>query len=98
MKNSRFKPYLLLMAVKVAVIGAFLLSSSSNSSAVKEVKEPNTHKLQLGIEILLEDLSALEGKKVGVVANKTSQIRKTHLVDTLLSRGINLLTIFAPEH
>jgi len=38
------------------------------------------------------------GKKVAVVANQTSIIKNTHLVDTLVSIGINIRVIFAPEH
>jgi uncharacterized protein YbbC (DUF1343 family) len=42
--------------------------------------------------------SIIEGKSVAVVANQTSMIGSTHLVDTLLSIGINIRVIFAPEH
>jgi len=40
----------------------------------------------------------LEGKKIAVVANHTSMIKNTHLVDSLFSSGINLRLIFCPEH
>jgi uncharacterized protein YbbC (DUF1343 family) len=40
----------------------------------------------------------LRGKAVGVVANQTSIAGRTHLVDTLVSLGINIKVIFAPEH
>jgi uncharacterized protein YbbC (DUF1343 family) len=42
--------------------------------------------------------SFIEAKSVAIVANQTSLIGKTHLVDTLLSLGINIRVIFAPEH
>lgn len=42
--------------------------------------------------------SIIEGKSVAVVANQTSMIGSTHLVDKLLSIGINIRLIFAPEH
>jgi len=42
--------------------------------------------------------SIIEGKSVAVVANQTSMLESTHLVDTLLSLGINIKVIFAPEH
>jgi len=45
-----------------------------------------------------EYLSLLKGKKVAVVANQTSMIGKTHLVDSLLSLGIDIKKIFSPEH
>ena len=43
-------------------------------------------------------LHFLEGKSVGVVANQTSLIGETHLVDSLLSLGGNIKRIFTPEH
>ena len=43
-------------------------------------------------------LPLLKGKKVAVIANHTSFIGKTHLVDSLVSLGVDLRKIFAPEH
>lgn len=40
----------------------------------------------------------LKGKKVAVFANQTSMVGNTHLVDTLLKSGINVVKIFGPEH
>lgn len=43
-------------------------------------------------------LSLLNGKHVGVVANQTSIIGSTHLVDALISNGIDIEKIYTPEH
>lgn len=40
----------------------------------------------------------LQGKKVGIVANQTSQVNGTSLIDTLLHYGIKIDKIFSPEH
>jgi len=40
----------------------------------------------------------LQNKKVSVCFNPTSVIGNTHLVDTLVAAGINIVKIFAPEH
>ena len=40
----------------------------------------------------------LKGKSVAVFANQTSMVGKTHLVDTLVKRGIKVVKIFGPEH
>jgi len=45
-----------------------------------------------------EYLPLLYGKRVAVVANQTSIIGETHLVDSLLSLGVNVKRIFSPEH
>jgi uncharacterized protein YbbC (DUF1343 family) len=38
------------------------------------------------------------GKSVAIIANQTSMVGKTHLVDTLLSLCTDVKVIFAPEH
>ena len=43
-------------------------------------------------------LPLLQGKRVGVVGNQTSIIGETHLVDTLLSLGVDVRKIYTPEH
>lgn len=43
-------------------------------------------------------LPLLEGKAVAIVANQTSTVGKTHLVDTLIKSGVKINAIFAPEH
>jgi uncharacterized protein YbbC (DUF1343 family) len=43
-------------------------------------------------------LPLLKNKKVAVVANPTSTIGSTHLVDTLLAMGVQVTKVFAPEH
>jgi uncharacterized protein YbbC (DUF1343 family) len=48
--------------------------------------------------LLPEYYHFLKGKRVGLVVNQTSTINATHLVDSLLQIGINIVTIFAPEH
>ncbi|MDQ6761098.1 MAG: DUF1343 domain-containing protein, partial [Bacteroidota bacterium] len=40
----------------------------------------------------------LKGKTVAVFANQTSMVHNTHLVDTLMKRGIKVIKIFGPEH
>lgn len=43
-------------------------------------------------------LPFLKNKKVAVFANATSLVKGTHLVDTLIKSGINVVKIFGPEH
>ena len=43
-------------------------------------------------------LPLIEGKRVGIVGNQTSIIGETHLVDSLLSLGIDVRKIYTPEH
>ena len=43
-------------------------------------------------------LPMLKGKRIAIVANQTSVIGKTMLVDSLQSLGIKVVKIFGPEH
>lgn len=43
-------------------------------------------------------LHKLENKRVGLVVNQTSKVGSIHIVDFLLSKAVNISTIFAPEH
>lgn len=51
-----------------------------------------------GAERLELYLPLLKSKSVAVFANQTSVVGQTHLVDTLLKRGITIKKIFSPEH
>ncbi|QMU64431.1 MAG: DUF1343 domain-containing protein [Flavobacteriaceae bacterium] len=62
-------------------------------------------RIKTGAERIARYLPKLRNKKVAVVANQTSVIKKqrgehrfTHLVDSLLSLKINIKKVFAPEH
>lgn len=53
----------------------------------------------VGAESLDEYLPLLEGKKVGLLSNQTGILSNgTHLLDTILSRGVNVVLILSPEH
>jgi uncharacterized protein YbbC (DUF1343 family) len=54
--------------------------------------------VEVGAERLDSYLKELTGKKVGIVANHTSMIKNTHLVDSLLKLKINVARVFSPEH
>ena len=52
----------------------------------------------VGAQRIDQYLPQLKGKSVGMVVNQTSMVGNIHLVDTLLSLGVNIHLIFAPEH
>ena len=54
--------------------------------------------IKTGAENMQDYLPLLKGKKVAVFANHTSIVGKTHLVDTLVRRGVDIRIIFGPEH
>jgi uncharacterized protein YbbC (DUF1343 family) len=55
-------------------------------------------KILPGAHQIAEYLPMLKGKRVAIFANQTTAIGQVHLVDTLLKLGVNIATIFSPEH
>ena len=54
--------------------------------------------IKSGVESMEEYLPILSGKNIGIVANHTSQIGNTDLIDSLLSLGVHVKRVFSPEH
>ncbi len=54
--------------------------------------------LKTGAEQTEKYLPLLKGKAVAVLTNQTGMIGKTHLVDSLLSLGVNIKKVMSPEH
>ncbi|QOR69187.1 DUF1343 domain-containing protein [Ruania alkalisoli] len=59
--------------------------------------------LELGVEILLEDLDRLEGQRVGIITNPTGVTSDlTHIVDALIAGedegGYDVTALYGPEH
>ena len=73
-------------------------NENSVNGELEEIKSNAPKKLKLAIERTEVYIPLLQDKKVGVVSNQTGMIRETHLVDTLLASGINVIKVFAPEH
>ena len=54
--------------------------------------------ITLGADRTIEYLPLLKGKRVAIVANQSSNIKTTHLVDSLVALGVNIKKVFCPEH
>jgi len=63
-----------------------------------EVSVNPTQKIILGADRTQEYLSILKDKKLALVVNQTSQVSGNHLVDTLISLGVNVECVMVPEH
>jgi uncharacterized protein YbbC (DUF1343 family) len=78
--------------VFLLITGAFFILKTLTGVA-QEYRDVRT-----GAERMGQYLPMLENKSVGIVANHTSIIGDTHLVDSLVSLGVNVKRIFTPEH
>lgn len=54
--------------------------------------------IKMGADKTTEYLPLLAGKRVAIVANQSSTIKNTHLVDSLLALGVKIKKVFCPEH
>lgn len=63
----------------------------------RSLVRPET-KITVGAERMELYLYILKGKSVAIVANQTSMVGEVHLVDTLLSRDVDIVKVFSPEH
>ena len=58
----------------------------------------NYAQIKVGAEKVTDYINLIQNKNIAIVANQTSMINKTHLVDSLFSLKINITKIFSPEH
>ncbi len=73
---------------------------TSFKETVCRIAEEEPMALHTGAEDFVAGLSSfgVYGKQVAVVANQTSVVGTTHLVDTLLASRVQVCRIFCPEH
>ena len=74
------------------------LEPKKDTTVTTMIAPGTTENVVPGADRLSLYLPALENKRVGLVVNHTSMVGQRHLVDTLLSFGIDVKKIFAPEH
>lgn len=86
MNFETMKHITILLSVALLLLTGTTVAQSANQT------------IMTGAERMEVYLPLLKGKAVAVFANQTSLVDKTHLVDTLVKRGVNVVKIFGPEH
>lgn len=86
--------YILLLLI----ITFFSISCTSPTVIEKKTDTVKSTKIITGADQTELYIKLLENKRVAVLANPTTIIGQTHLVDSLMSRGINIIKAFGPEH
>ena len=81
-----------LFCIIIILFACFTAAAQKSNKLV----QPST--IITGAERMDTYLQYLKGKAVAVFANQTSMVKNTHLIDTLLKKGINIVKIFGPEH
>jgi uncharacterized protein YbbC (DUF1343 family) len=82
--------------LSLVMVISFAFCSGSSHQSIAGINEPKD--IRTGAEQTEEYLPLLKGKKVAMLANPTSIIGKTHLVDSLKALGVNIVKVFGPEH
>jgi uncharacterized protein YbbC (DUF1343 family) len=84
------------LILTVAAVTFYMKSLNNEGKPV--VIETIAKPIITGADQTGEYLSYLKGKRIGMVVNQTSIIGNKLSVDSLLSLGINVTTVFGPEH
>lgn len=82
------------------IIFAIAISCKSNkiNESSKTANINTNTEIIVGAENIQEYLPLIKNKRVALLVNQTSLVKNVHLVDTLLSLGVKIKRIFAPEH
>ena len=96
----------LIGAIFLLTIGMGLFAGCKNAVnknrdvtvASYEIEKETQEKIITGADRVAMYYPMLKGKRVACVVNHTSMVGENHLVDTLLSMGVDLKKVFAPEH
>ena len=100
--NSVFKNTVLFLVLIIFSTSCSVKKTDRSSVVTNEVKDntrTDRHKIKTGADNYEKYLPLLKDKKIGIVTNQTGILtNKTHLVDFLTEKKINIQTIFAPEH
>ncbi|MDA3953598.1 MAG: DUF1343 domain-containing protein [Bacteroidales bacterium] len=76
----------------------FLVFILFNLSCVGQVSDKKAVRIKTGAQQTEKYVDILKNKNIAVVANHTTNINGSHLVDSLLSLGVDIIKIFSPEH
>ncbi|MFZ6013918.1 MAG: exo-beta-N-acetylmuramidase NamZ family protein [Bacteroidota bacterium] len=86
------------LKVQVLLLTVAVLCFQCSRKVVMPVTTPVVQPMMVGAGQLDMLTRKLSGKRVALVVNHTALVGKTHLADTLKSKGITPQKIFAPEH
>lgn len=92
LKMMRFSSIFFLMFLTISNIHSRAQIASSNPGTTKQSK------IITGADQTDKYLPYLRGKRIGLVANQSSIIGNSSIVDSLVNLGINIKKVFGPEH
>lgn len=83
----------------ITLLTSFCISCTATPNTPTPSSTTNiVHQVHPANERLSMYLPLIKNKKVALVVNHTSTVGNTHLLDTLISLGVNVQRVFVPEH
>jgi len=82
----------------ILVSNTFIFCVTFKPEQKKTPISVNKKEIKTGAEQTGKYLPLLKGKRIAIMANQTSVIGKTHLVDSLKTLGVKIVKVFGPEH
>jgi uncharacterized protein YbbC (DUF1343 family) len=74
----------------------FFFLNFHHTNEIKSSAQPN---FRLGNEVLVENADKIKDKRIALLTNQTGILSGgTHIIDTMVSKGLNVVKIFTPEH
>ena len=104
------KAYVLMLAMWLSLTSMTTLnacSSQVNKAAVNTTtasQQPTASAAATSGEVILgaartaQYVPLLEGKRVALLSNQTGMVGDKHTLDLMIENGVNVVTIFSPEH
>ncbi len=91
---------LLLVSCSSGIVDGKKENKFTSDTVKTELYKPTVYELEtkVGAESIANYLPLIKGKRVAIVGNQTSVVHSTFLVDTLISLGVDIKILFAPEH
>ncbi len=83
---------------KILLPSLLIVTGCNAQTTVTNTVKQEQAKILAGADRINVYLPHIKGRTVGIFANQTSMVGNTHLVDTLISLGIDIKVIFGPEH
>ena len=110
--KSMTKTYLLMLAMWLSLTSMTTLNACSTHQASKTIATDVAHtdagqavttaitngEVVLGAARTDQYVPLLKGKRVALLSNQTGMVGDKHTLDLMLENGVNVVTIFSPEH
>ncbi len=86
------------MKFSILLLAVIFTCACGTAKNTPQTESSSNSTIKTGADQTEKYLPYLKGKRVAILANQTTIIGKTHLVDSLKKLGVNIVKVFGPEH